>query len=142
DEPVEPGLAGKLGVERGRDDVALADGDDPVVVETGEDVDVRAGPGDDRGPDEHAVNRLVAENRHGQVGLERVELTAERVSLDGDVEERQDRLLATRNVAGQDDHAGAGAEQRYSADGQIEDRRPEAPAIDELAHRRRLAARD
>ena len=39
---VEARLAGELGVERGGDDVALADGDDPPVVEPGEDVDVRA----------------------------------------------------------------------------------------------------
>ena len=32
---VEARLAGELRVERGRDDVALADGDDPAVVERG-----------------------------------------------------------------------------------------------------------
>ena len=50
DEPVEPRLAGELGVERGGDDVALADGDDPAVVEAGEDVDAGAGPLDRSGP--------------------------------------------------------------------------------------------
>ena len=112
DEPVEAGLAGELRVERRGDDVALADGDDPAVVEAGEDVDVGAGPLDDRGPDEHGVDRRVAEDRHVELGLERVELAAERVALDGHVEQRQDRRLAAGDLARQDDHPGARPEDR------------------------------
>src|SRR6266850_490016 len=39
-EPVEARFAGELRMERGREDVPLADGDDPAVVEAGEDVDI------------------------------------------------------------------------------------------------------
>ena len=41
-EPVEAGLAGQLGVERGGDHVPLPHGHDPAVVEPGQDVDARA----------------------------------------------------------------------------------------------------
>src|SRR4051794_37307285 len=81
-QPVEARLAGELGVERGGDEVSLADGDDATVVEPGEDVDAGAGPVDDRGADEDAVDPGVADQRHGQVRLERVELTPEGVALD------------------------------------------------------------
>ena len=40
---MEARLPGELGMERGREHVPLADGDDPPVVESREDVDVRPG---------------------------------------------------------------------------------------------------
>src|SRR6478735_5714116 len=77
DEPVEARLARELGVERGRDDVLLADRDDPPVVEARDDVHVRPDRLDHGGADEHRVDGRVAEQRHRQLGLERVELAAE-----------------------------------------------------------------
>src|SRR5262245_28519297 len=129
-------------MERGRDHVPLADRDDPPVVEAGEDVDVGAGPVDDRGPDEDAVDRLVAQHRNRQIGLERVQLATERVPLDGHVEERQDGLVAIGDLAGEDDHPSTSAEDRRAARGEVQDRAPQAPAVDQLPHRGRLAARD
>ena len=61
------------------------------------------------------VDRLVAEDRDRQLGLERVELAPERVALDGHVEERQDRRLAAGDLAGQHDHPGARPEDRRAA---------------------------
>src|SRR3989304_2289336 len=60
---MEARLAGELGVEGGGEDVLLADGHDPPVVEAGEDVDARAGTLYDRGPDEDRVDRPVTEHR-------------------------------------------------------------------------------
>src|SRR5207245_2567681 len=87
------GVPQGLRMERGRKHVPLADRHDPAVVEAGEHVNVGADVIDDRGPDEDTVDRLVAEDRDGQIGLERVELAAEGVALDAHVEERQDRRL-------------------------------------------------
>ena len=60
---MEPRLAGELRVESRGDHVPLTDRDDPAVLETGQDVDVRADVVDDRRPDEDRVDRPVAEDR-------------------------------------------------------------------------------
>ena len=142
DEPMEARLAGELGVERGGDDVAAGG-----RRRSGRH---RGGPGrprlrpsalDDRGADEDGVDRRVTEDRDLQLGLERVELAAERVPLDGDVEQRQDRFFAAGDLVRQDDHPGARPEDRSTARGEVEDRCVESPALDELAHRRALATR-
>ena len=87
-----------------------------------------------------AVDRRPAEDRDLELRLERVELAPEGVALDGHVEERQDRRLAAGDLGGQDDHPGARPEDRRAAVGELEDRLVEPPALDELAHRRALAA--
>ena len=97
---------------------------------------------DHGGPDEHRVDRRVAEDRHAELRLERVELAAERVALHAHVEQRQDRLLAALDLLAQHDHPGARPEQRLALGGEGEDRLGEAPAGDQAAHRRGLAARD
>src|SRR6516225_8767159 len=81
-EAVEARLPGELGMECGRDDIPLPDGDDPSVVETGQDVDPGPGHIDDRCPDEDAVHRPLAEHRYVDLRLERVELATEGVPLD------------------------------------------------------------
>ena len=124
----------------GGDDVPLADGHDPAVVQPREDVDAGAGPLDDRGADEHGVDRPSAEDVDVEVGLERLELSPERIALDGHVEQRQDRLLAAGDLAREDDHPGARPEDGRARLGEVEDRLAQAPALDEPAHRRALAA--
>ena len=69
-ETMEARLPGKLRMERGGDDVPLADRDDPAVRQLGQDVDTRSHDADDGRPDEHAVDRLIAEDRHVQIRLE------------------------------------------------------------------------
>ena len=76
-----------------------------------------------------------------QLGLERVELAPEGVAFDGHVEERQDRRLAPGDLGRQHDHPGARPEDRRPAVGEVEDGLAQAPALDELAHGRALAAR-
>jgi hypothetical protein len=63
-EAVEARLTGQLGMEGGREHVALPDGHDPAVVEARQDVHVGTGPLDDRRPDEDRMDGLVAEDRH------------------------------------------------------------------------------
>ena len=122
DETMEAGFAREFRMEGGRHDIALADGNDPAVVEPGKDVDVRAGSLDDGRPDENAVDGLIAEDGNGQLGFERVELPPEGVALDGHVEERQDRRFAADNLPGENDHARARPEERCAARGKVEDR--------------------
>ena len=55
--------------------------------------------------------------------------------------EWEDRLVAVRDVPGEQDHAGAGTEDRRPRRGQVGDGLAETPAVDELALRRALAAR-
>jgi hypothetical protein len=97
------------------------------------------GPLDDRGADEHGMDRSIAEDIDRDLRFEGVELSTERVALDRHVEQGQDRRLAAGDVAAEDDHPGARPEDRCAALGQIEDRLTEPPALDELAHRRALA---
>ena len=70
DETMEASLARELRMEGGRHDIALADRNDPAVVEPGKDVDVRAGSRDDGRSDEHAMDGLIAEDGNGQIGFE------------------------------------------------------------------------
>src|SRR6187551_1283537 len=98
EEPVEARLPRELGMERRREHVPLAHRDDAAVIETRQDVDVGAGRLDDRGADEDGMDRRRAEDIDLEVGLEGVELTAEGIALHADVEQREDRLLATRDV--------------------------------------------
>ena len=137
---MEAGFARQLGMERGGDDVALADGDDPSVSQPGEHVDPRPDVIDDGCADEHAVDWHVAEQRHRDVGLERLTLAPEGIALHADVEQRQDRLVPVGDATREEDHPGAGPEDRRARRGEVEDRVAQPPAIDELAHRRRLPA--
>src|SRR3954452_13603293 len=125
---METRLAGELGVERRGDDIALADGHDAAVIETCQDVDVRPRPIDDRRADEDRMDGRVTQDRDVELRLERVELTPERVALDGDVNQREDRRLAACDLAREDDHPGTGPEDRSAARGEIEDRLAGGPA--------------
>jgi hypothetical protein len=65
----------------------------------------------------------------------------ERIAAHGHVEQRQHRLVAVRDLLGQDDHPGAGAEDRRTGRRKVQEWGAQLPAVDELAHRRRLPAR-
>ncbi|MBF8291141.1 MAG: hypothetical protein HW391_2109 [Chloroflexi bacterium] len=140
-EAMEAGLAGELRMERCGHDVPLADGHDPTVVQRREDVHARPGPLDDRCPNEHAVDGLIAKDRDAQIRLEGVELPTEGVAPDIDVEQWEDRLVAVQDPARQEDHPGAGAEHRRAGTSQFEDRLAQPPAVDQEALGRGLPAR-
>ena len=73
-------------MERDGDYVALANGHDALVREPGQNLDAGAQALDYRSADEDGVDRSIAQDRHRQVRLERVELSAEGVPLDRHVE--------------------------------------------------------
>jgi hypothetical protein len=140
DQAVDARLAGQLRMERDGDDIALPDRHDALVGQPGQNLYAGSHALDYGGSDEDRVHRAVAHDRHQQVGLERVELAPEGVALDGHVEQREDGLLAAGDLLGDDDHSGAGAEDRRAGPGQRHDRLAQVPAGHELAHRRALAA--
>src|SRR6185437_15010713 len=84
---VQPGVVGQLRMERGDEEPPLAR-EHRATVDLGE--HLHPGPDviDPRRPDEDGAHRRV-EPDHGQVGLERCDLTAERVAPDGDVDETE-----------------------------------------------------
>ena len=127
-------------MERRGHDIALAHGHDAAVVQLRQDIDVVADALDDRRPDEDGVDRTVAEHGHCELRLEAFELSPEGVALDRDVEQREDGRVAVGDLLRQQDHAGAGAEDRRALARQVEDRLAQPPAVDELAHRGALAA--
>ena len=115
DEPgVEAPVRRQLGMEGGRHDAALAD-EHGVILVPGQHLDGRADGLHPRGPDEHAVERLV-EALDVEIGLEAVELAAVAVALDGDVEGTEAALVgaAVVDLRGQQDHPGARAEHRHA----------------------------
>src|SRR5438067_5228421 len=77
---VEAIVRGELGVERRREEVALACRDDGSVVEGRERLDIRAEARDLRRSNEDRVIRPATERLHVDVRLERVELPAESVA--------------------------------------------------------------
>src|SRR6266540_3571340 len=110
DEPaVQADLAAELGVERGGEQVALADGDDPAV-ELGEHLDVGAGLGHPGSADERAGHRAAGELAdHGGLAagehqpVDPVEV-GEAADLDGVGADRGQRpqVLADVALVGQD----------------------------------------
>ena len=144
---MHPIVCGDLGVERGGHHRALADGDDPTGGRTARDAW--------RGPRrslptfsthgarmKSGVKRRV-ERREVDVGLERVDLPAERVAADHDVEAAE-RLLAVGaalDSVGEHDHARAGAQRRHAVAHALAQRVEQVERAGELVHRRRLPAR-
>ena len=106
---------GELRVERRGHDIALPHGHNATVFEPRQHVDRVTDPLDERGPDEHGVHGRVAQHGHLDVGLERIELPAEGVALDGHVEQREDRLVAVDDILRQQDHARTGAQDGRAA---------------------------
>src|SRR3989442_15564133 len=70
DEAMEARLAGQFRVERRGEHISFANGYDPAIVQARQDVNVWSGSLDDRGADEHAVDRLGAADGKCQLGPE------------------------------------------------------------------------
>ena len=138
---MDAGFAGQLRVERDGDDIALPHRHDPLIGQSSQNLYTGSHALDYGGSDEDRVDRPVAQDRHRQIGLERVELAAEGVALDRHVDQREDGLLAAGDLLGDDDHARARAQNRGAGPGKGHDRLAQIPASDELAHGRALAAR-
>lgn len=96
------------------------------------------------GPDVAARDGVAATVGHGQIGLERVELTSVAVALDVDIDRSERTLVrsATTDAIGQQDHAGAGPEDGHPVTDTIGDRLEQSGRFDEFGHRRRFTAGD
>ena len=97
---------------------------------------------DQRGPDEHGVERVV-EPGDVEVGLEAVDLAAVAVAAHGDVDGAEAALVgpAVEDLGGQQDHPGAGAEHRHAVGEALGRAARTGPiVVEQLRHRRRLAA--
>src|SRR3990170_3639298 len=88
---------------------------------------------DDRRANKHRVNGLIPQDRHLQVRLEGVELAPEGVPPDIDIEQGEDGFVAIGDVARQQDHPGAGPEDRRAGTSEFQDRLTQAPPVDEAA---------
>jgi hypothetical protein len=151
---VHPPVARQFRVERRGEHRALPHGHGPAGGRAragarrgagrhrGEHLDVGAGGLDPRRADEHRVHRAAGHARHGQVGLEGVDLAAEGVAAHHDVEPAELLLVgaAVAHLAGEQDQARA-----RPVDGQA-GRDPGAQRVEQVehpeqpAHRRRLPA--
>ena len=105
---MDAGVFGELGVEGGGEEAALAD-EGGGGVARGEGLDGWAGAGDAGGADEDHLERAAGE---GGVGGEDggVVLAAVGVALDRDVEYAEGGLVRVAHFLGEEDAAGAGAE--------------------------------
>src|SRR5918995_4429914 len=146
-------VAGELGVEGRREQRTLPDSDDPTGGRAGgraggdsrEDVDAGAGFLDPRRPDEHGVQRgPVAEHADVEIGLERLDLPAERVAPDGYVQSAKGALVrgAVDDPIREHDHAGARAVHRRPALDPLAQRLVEVERADQLVHRGGLTTGD
>lgn len=135
---VEAGVVGELGVEGGAEDAALLDGD-AVAFVGGDGGDGGAVGGDDGGAYEDGVDGL---GESGDVDgvFEAVDLGAECVAADGDVEEGEGVLEFAGDGGGvfdglaEEDHAHASApEGEVAGEGALADGVAEAVAFEEEA---------
>jgi hypothetical protein len=121
-------------MERRGEDVALPDGDDrpsSSLARTSTSGPVRSMIGARMNT---AWTGVLPSTGNVEFGLERVELAAEGVALDADVEERQDRRLAAGDPGCEHDHPCARHEDRLRRDRPGRGSARAAPAVDELAH--------
>src|SRR5512135_488099 len=81
-------VARELGMERGREQVPFARGDDRPVRQGGEGLDVLAEVRDLRRADEDGVVGAAGHALHRELRFEGIQLPAEGVALDRDVHER------------------------------------------------------
>ena len=132
----------ELGMERGRQEVRLTDGDDRAAVQGRKDLDIRTNGFDERSADEDRVERFHAKDRDGEVGFERIELAPERIATHLDIHQLGERVRMAGHVARDEDRAGTRSPHRHA----FGDARPklwnEAVVLGELADGRALATRD
>src|SRR5262245_44991346 len=88
---------------------------DGSAIDRGQDVDLVADGLHHWRTDEHGMQGTVAESRYVEVGLERVDLAAEGIAADGDVDGVEAALVTSpiEDLAAEQDHAGTGAERRH-----------------------------
>src|SRR4051812_19564538 len=139
-------VPGQLGVEGRREQVTLSDGDDPTggrpVLDAAEHLDVRPAVLHPGRSDEHRVEGVAVDVGQVYVGLEGVDLPAERVATYGHVDPAQ-RLLVGRPVddpVGEQDHPRAGPVRRQAPLDPLLQRLKHVEGTGQLGDGRRLPA--
>src|ERR1700733_10591410 len=118
-------------MEGGGEDAALAD-EDGEAVAAGEDFDFRAGFNHARGADKDHFERIGAEFS-GSGEDAGVDLAAVGVTLDDGIKQTKTSLWRVKNFAGEENGAGAGAEDWF-AGGEFSEGIEEVAALKELEH--------
>jgi hypothetical protein len=131
---VQASLARQLGMEGDGQDIALPNGH-RVAINAGQNLDIGAVISHPGGPDEDGVNGPPGDALEVKVGLERTELTAERVALGPYVEHPE-------VVTVEHDHPGTRSEDRIARTDELAQRIAESLALDPQAHHRRFAPGD
>ncbi len=139
EELVDAAIVGEFGMKGGGKDAAGAD-EDGIVVAAREDFDVGAEARDTRRADEDHLHGAAGE-RGGRVEDDGVVLAPVGVALDGDVEHAEAALRWVGDFPGEEDAAGAGAEDGLGADEVVEDG-VEAGALEVFEEGGGLAAGD
>lgn len=98
-------VLGKLGMEARPDEISLPYGHHFVVI-SGQFLDVFADPGNDGGADKNAGYGF-SEALHGDFVFETVDLRAEGVPFDSDIEEVERVLGLAHDIVSHHDHAHA-----------------------------------
>ena len=128
---VDPAVPRKLRMEGGGEDVSLAD-EDGEAIALGQDFNTGTGGGDARGADEDGFQRTAGKGRF-EFEDSGVALVAIGIALDGDVQDAERELAGMTNFFGQQDGAGAGAEDGFLLDERLHGLQ-EAGADEELKH--------
>jgi hypothetical protein len=129
-------------MERRREEIAIAHGNDRAVRKPREHGDPRPDARDLRRSDEHGVERPPRQPLDIEVRFERVDLPTERVALDGDIHQLRERMRMTRNVLLEEDRSGAGPPHGHPSRGSLAQLRDDPVLLRELADRRALTAGD
>lgn len=135
---VEPGIVGKLGMERGAQEGALPHCHDASLV-FGQDVDFRSGGRDDRRSDEDSRDGF-GQPFHADRVLEAMDLGAEGVAAHGDVEYAEAVLIPTFYGGGHHHQAHTGPPNGHSFAGAGLNRLAEAEPFEEEANGGAFAA--
>ena len=131
----------QLRVERGRQQRTLSD-EHGLAVDGREHVHACARAFDDRRADEHRVERAVVDPVDVEIALEAVDLAAERIAADVDVDHAEAALVVStiEHVRREEDHARAGAERGQAVRQPLGDRLTKPGRVEQQRHRRRLPA--
>src|SRR5687767_2063797 len=132
----------ELWMEGGREEIAIAHGNDRAVREPCEHGDAGPDARDLRRSDEDRVKGTPRQPLDIEVRFERVDLPAERIPLDGDIDQLRERMRMAGNVLREEDRSGAGAPYRHPVPRAFAQLRDDAVVLRELADRRALTAGD
>lgn len=138
-------VARQLGMEAGRQQPALACGDDCAIIESRERFYILSHGVDARGANKDRPEWCRSQCRDLQIGFKAIKLASESIAPGGDIHQIQCRLsfrTSVGNAFREQDHPGACPPERHLAPGTLPDRFKQAIGNEQLADRRTFAARN